>query len=172
MFNGLSKLNYVHPFPGQQPLVLINTAFNNQNHINNNNNLYLITSNNTHPNLVYIVPQQQQPQPIPFNINHHIINTPKIDAVLTNSINNIPCKDRDSARINVNHKNQPILCSVKHNGDKSGHACMHCCKIFTTKHNLKQHLVTHFKIKPFECNICNKRFSQKHRYDDSLYSLH
>ncbi|RPA72710.1 hypothetical protein BJ508DRAFT_196756, partial [Ascobolus immersus RN42] len=40
----------------------------------------------------------------------------------------------------------------------------HCGQTFTRVHNLKSHLLTHSKSKPFQCNSngCNAKFRRQH----------
>ena len=39
--------------------------------------------------------------------------------------------------------------------------CEICQKKFTQKGNLKRHMLTHTKLKAYKCDICRKNFSQK-----------
>lgn len=50
------------------------------------------------------------------------------------------------------------------NGVHSDNICKICNRSFSRKSNLVQHERIHSKDKPYECSICHKRFTQRHRY--------
>ena len=41
------------------------------------------------------------------------------------------------------------------------HQCSICDKKFNHTSNLRKHLIMHSGLKPFHCNVCQKKFSQK-----------
>eukprot|EP00483_Globobulimina_turgida_P013490 UN13515 len=57
----------------------------------------------------------------------------------------------------------PVECA-KDNGNQ----CSYCQRRFSRKYNLKQHIKTHTKEKPFQCLICSKRFTQKHSLVENM----
>lgn len=40
--------------------------------------------------------------------------------------------------------------------------CAHCNQTYTRQHNLKSHMLTHSKEKPYSCSQCNVRFRRLH----------
>ena len=41
---------------------------------------------------------------------------------------------------------------------KSPNLCTHCDKSFLKICNLKRHFMTHTRVKPFKCNLCEKAY--------------
>lgn len=48
------------------------------------------------------------------------------------------------------------------NDEDRKYICDHCAHVFTRKHNLKSHLLTHTLEKPFRCHICSSKFRRLH----------
>jgi len=58
---------------------------------------------------------------------------------------------------------RPMAISVVQQADTppNGFFCTQCNKMFRCKSNLKQHMMTHTKEKPYPCEVCDKKFSAK-----------
>ena len=50
-----------------------------------------------------------------------------------------------------------------HTGKKD-FQCNVCEKKFSQKSDLERHMLTHTKVKPHECDVCKKKFSLKENY--------
>ncbi|KAH9969914.1 hypothetical protein BC827DRAFT_1163965 [Russula dissimulans] len=82
---------------------------------------------------------------------------------LSNALNQYPIPDIS--------ENDPVYVTpddLTHSGsaraDSNGqvYKCPHCPLSCARKHNLKTHITTHKKLKPFMCNICKRCFGRKH----------
>ena len=58
-----------------------------------------------------------------------------------------------------------------HIGEKD-FQCEVCEKNFSQKHHLKYHMLTHTKVKIHGCDICMKKFSRKDNLDFHFRTVH
>ncbi len=118
-------------------------------------------------NNVYRLQTPQPLQNLTFNYfpSPIITDTAKpqqpVPAVHVNTVNtldnNVPIAEPSQS---VHSVAVPVATSKS---NASANQCSYCQRRFSRKYNLKQHIKTHTKEKPFQCVICLKRFTQKHR---------
>jgi hypothetical protein len=64
-----------------------------------------------------------------------------------------------SSELEFPQPKKPVFGPLKTQGP---HTCNLCPKTFTRSHNLRAHLRSHAKEKPFLCSICGTGFARKH----------
>uniref|UniRef100_A0A1B0GL11 Putative c2h2-type zn-finger protein n=1 Tax=Lutzomyia longipalpis TaxID=7200 RepID=A0A1B0GL11_LUTLO len=69
----------------------------------------------------------------------------------------------DQTAVKSHTESDKIYSIVKRskNSSEDNHFCIQCKKDFSTKTNLRRHMLTHADQKPFQCSICGNGFTQK-----------
>ena len=74
----------------------------------------------------------------------------------------------------TSHRTAPGVASTPYKGKylMPAYLCLYCRKCFKSTAHLRDHLRTHTKERPFSCDQCNKRFSQKSNLMTHIKKFH